>query len=202
MYIPRNFLIDNSKEIYDFVEQNAFGQLISSVNGRIFSTHLPVLLSEDRKYLLAHIARVNPQHKEIEDQEVLVSLEGPHGYISPSWYLNPGVPTWNYQAVHIYGQARVFDDRERLMNVVESLTTKYEKTFPEPWSPAYNEAMLNAIVGIELEITEVQCKFKLGQNRRKEDIESVVTKLREAGLSDLAEATEKHGLLYESSELS
>ncbi|MBB5212543.1 FMN-binding negative transcriptional regulator [Microbulbifer hydrolyticus] len=194
MYIPRNFRVDSDQEIFNFVEANAFGQLVSNVGGRIFSTHLPVLLSGDRKHIVAHVAKANPQHKEIDGQEVLITLEGPHGYVSPSWYENPGVPTWNYQAVHIYGYARVFDDRDRLMAVVESLTAKYEKQFPVPWVPAYNEAMLNAIVGIEVEITEVQGKFKLGQNRKSEDIEGVVSKLRELGLSDLAEATEQYAL--------
>ncbi|WP_231759459.1 FMN-binding negative transcriptional regulator [Microbulbifer elongatus] len=194
MYIPRNFRVESDQEIFDFIEANAFGQLVSNVGGRIFSTHLPVLLSEDRKHVLAHIAKANPQHKKIKGQEVLITLEGPHGYISPSWYENPGVPTWNYQSAHIYGYARVFDDRDRLMAVVESLTAKYENSFREPWAPAYNEAMLNAIVGIEVEISEVQCKFKLGQNRKAGDMEGVVKNLRELGSTDLAEATEKYVL--------
>lgn len=194
MYIPKNFQIGNEAEIFDFIQNNAFGQLVSNVNGRLFSTHLPVLLSDDKKYLVGHLARANPQHLQLEGQEVLVTLTGPHGYISPSWYENPGVPTWNYQAVHIYARARVFDDREKLMSVVEALTLQYERHQPEPWRPAYNEAMLKAIIGIELEIEEIQCKFKLGQNRVQEDIAGAVKNLRATGAVELATAMEKHGL--------
>lgn len=194
MYIPGNFQITNEAEIIDFINKNAFGQLVSNVKGRLFATHLPVLLSEDKKHLIGHLARANPQHLELDGQEVLVTLAGPHGYISPSWYENPGVPTWNYQAVHIYARARVFDDREKLMGVVEALTMKYEQEQAEPWRPAYNEAMLNAIIGLELEIEEIQCKFKLGQNRVQEDIAGAVKKLRSTGAAELAAAMEKHVL--------
>ncbi|GMG86273.1 FMN-binding negative transcriptional regulator [Biformimicrobium ophioploci] len=194
MYIPGNFHIKDEAEIFDFIQSNAFGQLFSNVNGRLFSTHLPVLLSEDRKYLIGHLARANPQHLQLDGQEVLVTLTGPHGYISPSWYENPGVPTWNYQAVHIYARARVFDDREKLMGVVEALTRNYERDQAEPWRPAYNEVMLKAIIGIELEIEEIQCKFKLGQNRVQEDIAGAVKNLRATGAVELAAAMEKHAL--------
>jgi transcriptional regulator len=194
VYIPRNFHINNDQQIFRFIEQNSFGQLISNVNGGIFSTHIPVMVSKDRKSIFAHIAKANPQHKELDGQEVLVTLEGPHGYISPSWYENPGVPTWNYQAVHIYGQAKIFNGRERLMHLIETLTMKYEKAFSDPWKPAYNEVMLNAIVGIELEISEIQCKFKLGQNREKNDIARAVKELTASGAAALAEAMEVHCL--------
>ena len=103
MYIPKHFEVTDEDEIFAFIEENAFGQLISHVKGRLFSTHLPFLLSENRKKIVGHLAGKNPQQSELEGQEVLVSLEGPHDYISPAWYSSPGVPTWNYQAVHVYG---------------------------------------------------------------------------------------------------
>ena len=71
---------------------------------------MPFLVSANGTKVLAHVARQNPQHAEIEGQEVLITLTGPHDYLSPSWYSGPGVPTWNYQAVHIYGQCRVIND--------------------------------------------------------------------------------------------
>ncbi len=93
MYIPKHFEITDKDEIFSFVEANAFGQLISNVSGRFFSTHLPFLLSEDRSKIVGHMALQNPQHAEIDGQEVLITLEGAHDYISPSWYRGPGVPT-------------------------------------------------------------------------------------------------------------
>ena len=126
MYIPRHFAVSDRDEMFAFIEANAFGQLISSVAGRPFSTHMPFLLSADRTSCIGHLAKQNPQHAEIGGQQVLISLQGPHDYVSPSWYRSPGVPTWNYQAVHIYGRCRVFTDREKLKSLVDALTARYE----------------------------------------------------------------------------
>ena len=93
MYIPKHFEITDKSEIFAFVEANAFGQLISNVDGRLYSTHLPFLLSKDRYKITGHLALQNPQLAEIDMQEVLVTLEGAHDYISPAWYSSPGVPT-------------------------------------------------------------------------------------------------------------
>ena len=190
MYIPRHFEICDSEEIFSFIEANAFGQLISTVAGRHFSSHLPFLVSEDGRKIICHLARTNPQHSEITGQEVLLSFTGPHDYISPSWYSGPGVPTWNYQAVHVYGQAREFDDTSELKKLVETLTHKYESRFDQPWQPNYQAAMLGAIVGIEITISEVQCKYKLSQNRSAQDQRKVIEKLKSIGSAELAEAME------------
>ena len=135
MYIPRHFEISKRDESFAFIEANAFGQLISTVDGRHFSSHLPFLVNEDKTKIIAHIARQNPQHRDIAGQEVLLIFTGPHDYISPSWYSGPGVPTWNYQAVHVYGRARVFDDTGEIKEVIETLTHKYESRFDQPWQP-------------------------------------------------------------------
>ena len=95
MYVPEHFEVTDADEIFAFVAANAFGQLISKVDGRFFSTHIPFLLSADRTKLLGHMARPNPQHLELDNQQVLVTFQGPHDYISPAWYASPGVPTWN-----------------------------------------------------------------------------------------------------------
>ena len=83
MYIPRHFEIADSPEIFAFIEANAFGQLISTLEGRLFSTHMPFLLGANHNLLLGHLARANPQWRDIEGQEVLITLQGPHDYISP-----------------------------------------------------------------------------------------------------------------------
>jgi transcriptional regulator len=186
MYIPRDFEITDKKEIFAFIEANAFGQLISTVKGRLFTTHLPFLLSADDDHLLGHLARPNPQWKEIEGQEVLVTLQGAHDYISPSWYRSPGVPTWNYQAVHIYGKCQVFEEATKLKQIVEALTTKFESTFDKPWQPDYGASMLRGIVGIEVGINEIQCKYKLNQNRSLEDQLLVKKQMEKRGSDELA----------------
>ncbi len=177
MYIPRYFEVTNHQEIFAFIEVNTFGQLISTVEGRLFSTHMPFLVSADHSRLLGHIAKANPQWKNIDGQEALITLQGPHDYISPSWYSSPGVPTWNYQAVHIYGKCQAFHDATRLKQVVDSLTEKYESSFDSPWQPDYKASMLRGIVGIEVDIGDIQCKYKLSQNRSPKDRAQVIEAL-------------------------
>lgn len=194
MYIPKHFEVEDRNEVFAFVEANSFGQLISHVNGRHFSTHMPFLLSEGRDKLIGHIAAQNPQHLELEGQEVLVTLQGEHAYVSPSWYSAPGVPTWNYQALHIYGQASVFTSSEKLQAVVDALTKKYESVLPQPWQPAYNPSMLSAIIGIEITIDDIECKYKLSQNRSEQDRSQVISQLKSQGRTELAKAMERNEL--------
>jgi transcriptional regulator len=189
MYIPKHFNIDEPDEIFGFIGENAFGELVSHSQGRLFATHMPFLISDDRQRLIGHVAKANPQHLDIAGQEVLITFQGEHSYISPSWYSSPGVPTWKYQAVHVYGTCEPFYEPERLKEVVGRLTYEYESVMKEPWVPGYNGAMLHAIVGLEVSIQEVQAKFKLGQNRRPEDQEQVANQLEKAGATALAKAT-------------
>lgn len=194
VYIPKHFEVTDKEEIFAFVEANAFGQLISNVKGRIFSTHLPFLVSEDKSKIIGHLALQNPQHAEIDGQEALVTLEGAHDYISPAWYSSPGVPTWNYQAVHIYGQCKVFREEKELQNIVNALTNKYEAIFAEPWQPEYKVSILGAIVGVEVTINEIQCKYKLSQNRPSQDRAQIINQLRAVNSNELAEAMARNEL--------
>ncbi len=194
MYIPKHFEVDENEAV-EFIESNAFGQLISLVEGRPFSTHMPFLISKDKKQLIGHIAKQNSQHLEIEGQEVLVTFLGPHEYISPSWYASVGVPTWNYQAVHVYGSCKIISENERVKLCVDSLTQKYEATFSEPWKPEYNVSLLDYIVGFEITINEIQGKFKLGQNRSIKDQEQVLKKLEERGSFKMAKAMKVKNLI-------
>ena len=188
MYIPRHFKVTDDDEIFAFIEANSFGQIISSIENKLFASHIPFLLSGDKQKLIGHLAKQNPQHSDMDKQEVLVTLQGPHAYISPSWYQSPGVPTWNYQAVHIYGVCEAFEDHEKIKIIVDSLTRKFESSFQNPWQPDYKAPMLGAIVGIEVSIKEIECKYKLSQNRPAEDREQVIEQLENKGSIGLARA--------------
>lgn len=188
MYIPRHFEVTQMDEIHSFIEAHAFGQLISTVDGRLFSSHIPFLLSEDRTRLFGHVAKQNPQWRELHGQQALVTIEGPHGYVSPSWYNTPGVPTWNYQAVHIYGVCSVISDAEKLASLIEKLVEANESGFDSPWRAVYEPKMLSAIVGFEIKISDFQCKYKLSQNRPREDQLRVVEALEASGANQLAQA--------------
>lgn len=191
MYVPEHFKVSEQEEIFSFLDANAFGQLISLQDNRLTSSHLPFLLAADRERLYCHLARANPQWQQLEGQQVLLTFQGPHDYISPSWYQNPGVPTWNYQALHVYGQCRVFDAAEELATLVGKLTHRYESVLEKPWDPQYREAMLKAIVGVEIRIEEIQCKYKLSQNRSADDQQGAIDKLDELGSESLVRAMRK-----------
>jgi len=191
MYVPDHFSVSEQDEIFAFVDANAFGQLISIDGQRPFASHLPFLIGSDRQTLQCHLARQNPQWRQLREQQVLVTFLGPHDYISPSWYQNPGVPTWNYQAVHVYGRCRVFEDAGPLATLVEALSRRYESAFEQPWQPQYRDAMLKAIVGVEIHIDEIEAKYKLSQNRPAADHRGVVEHLDQLGSTALATAMRK-----------
>ncbi len=191
MFIPKSFEIKDEKEIFAFIQANAFGQLISSKDNRLLSSHIPFLVSEDKTTLIGHLTKVNPQADDIHNQQVLITLQGAHDYISPSWYEGAGVPTWNYQAVHIYGECKVFNDPNALKEVVESLTAKYESQFEKPWVPDYRAAMLGAIIGFEVTITDIQAAYKLSQNKSDSDRQKVIEELENLGSTALANAMKR-----------
>ena len=186
MYIPEYFRINDKKEILSFIEKNSFGVLTSYDGQRPCSTHLPFLMNEEGTMLSTHLARQNSQLNYIENQEMLICLSGPHDYISPSWYEGKGVPTWNYQAVHIYGTCRMVSDPAALKNILSLLVNKYESAEAAPWQAEYPDSMLRGIVGIEIDITDIQCKYKLSQNRSAQDVRNVSDQLSERGSEQLA----------------
>ncbi|TGD74321.1 FMN-binding negative transcriptional regulator [Mangrovimicrobium sediminis] len=191
MYVPEAFAVRDTRELRAFIEASAFGLLVSQVQGHPYASHLPFLLAPGGERLLTHVALQNPQHEEIDGQQVLVVFQGAHGYISPAWYRAPGVPTWNYQAVHARGPARVFRDSDRLGELVDTLARKYEAAEPEPWKPDYGPLMLTQIVGIEIHIEVLEGKYKLSQNRSAEDRAAVIEQLERRGSQELAQAMRK-----------
>jgi transcriptional regulator len=191
MYIPKHFEVSDADEIFAFIDANAFGQLLSRQDGEIIASHLPFLVATDRRQLYCHLARQNPQWQQLEGQRVLITFQGAHDYVSPGWYQTAGVPTWNYQAVHVYGYCRVFEEAQALAPLVDALSRRYESGFETPWQPQYRDAMLKAIVGVEITIDEVQCKYKLSQNRSAADQRGVIERLDQLDSKPLADAMRK-----------
>ena len=191
MYIPKHFEISDETEISKFIEANSFGQLISLIDTAIVSTHIPFFFDTESRVLLGHMAKANPQWQQIQKQKVLVTLQGEHAYVSPSWYESAGVPTWNYQAVHIRGIAESFTDPKKLKRVVDKLTEQNESGYPDPWQSDYAASMLRGIIGIEISITSIQCKFKLSQNRSVQDQSNVQEQLVDRGHEALANKMNK-----------
>lgn len=188
LYIPDHFKIDDADKTFSFLEQNNFGQFITVNEGMPSVTHTAFLFMPHSMKMYLHLARPNPQWQNLDNTDVLIIANGAHGYISPSWYKDSGVPTWNYQAVHVHGKATAFSDLDRLETLVNELTQFSEENFEKPWQPNYPKSMLRGIVGIEIAVSDIQCKFKLSQNRSTEDLEQSVKQLRLSGNHDLANA--------------
>lgn len=185
MYIPKHFKINDFEEIRKFVQQNSFGTLVTTKKGKPIATHLPMqLIKEDEDfYITGHMAYGNPQWRTFEaSDDVLVMFQGPHAYISSSWYEQENVPTWNYQAVHIYGAAFVLTE-EQLKQDLAKLLQKYEhhREHPVLWeelSPSLLEKELKGIVGFKIRIKEVQAAYKMSQNRNEEDYANIIEQLQ------------------------
>lgn len=198
MYIPPSFSSQDPAALDRLAAYNAFGTLVSQVDGTPFVSHLPVLYrrAEARVTLTGHWARANPQWREIEGQRVLFILQGPHAYISPRWYLEPdkNVPTWNYAVAHVYGRVRVIQDGTELERIVTALAAQYEAGAPQPWrfedTGAAGKARLKAIVGFELVAEETQVKLKLGQNHVEGNVVGAIAGLRAAGSAEATAVAE------------
>jgi transcriptional regulator len=186
MYIPAAFEERDPAKLFDFIERNSFGMLVSHAGGEPFATHLPFLLDRaalPHGCLIGHLARANPQWRDADGQSVLAVFSGPHAYISPSWYeADNVVPTWNYVAVHVFGALHVIDDTRKMADILRDFVSRYEAPLPQPWTfdptSAYSKKMMNAVVGFRVEITRIEGKWKLNQNRPAEQRRKVKTALR------------------------
>ncbi|WP_432355411.1 FMN-binding negative transcriptional regulator [Sporosarcina sp. A2] len=186
MYIPKYFKVKNVDEIFGFVQKNSFGTIVTTKQGKPIATHLPLQLikEKDTYFITGHMAYGNSQWRTFETcEDVLVMFQGPHAYISSSWYDEENVPTWNYQAVHLYGMASILDEEE-IKQDLTMLLQKYEKHRDNPalWdklSPLLLEKELKGIVGFKIQVQEVQAAYKLSQNRNEQDYRNIIDKLSE-----------------------
>ena len=200
MYVPKNFVVDDPAVLQALMERHGFATMITSTPGGLMATHIPVLFEAvpgTPGRLVAHLSGQNPHGEALDGAEVLTIFQGPHGYISPSWYAqHPAVPTWNYAAVHVYGRATVVRDAKRLREIVGRLVDAYEGGRAAPWSMAglpdrYMTGMLNGIVGVEIAIERIEGKHKLSQNRPVEDRRRVI-----AALGDSADPQDRSLAAY------
>lgn len=169
MYIPKYFKIEEEEVIYDFIDKYGFATLFSQHEGEPYATHLPLMLNKTENALYGHFARPNEQWKDAENQQVLAVFQGPHCYISPSWYeTDKAVPTWNYVSIHVYGKMEIVDDPKAVFDSLNDLVEKYESD-DSPYSlgevePSYVEGLSKGIVAFKINITKIEAKAKLSQN--------------------------------------
>jgi transcriptional regulator len=203
LYVPEHFRESRIDVLQAFTERHPLATLVAMTSGGLSANHLPLrvqLTGGGGGVLRGHIARANSLWRELSpDSPVLAIFTGSDSYVSPIWYPSKRehgkvVPTWNYATVHIHGNVRFIEDAAWLRELVTALTDAHEPGRGERWRvtdapPEYIEAMLRAIVGLEITVTAVVGKFKGSQNRPLADQAEVARALRDAGRSpeELAE---------------
>jgi len=193
MFIPHHYKNENIEEVKDFIKNNGFGILVNQLEGKLWATHIPLELDVDdngNPILEGHIAKANPQWKNFEaNSEVLCIFNGPHSYISSSWYKAEEVPTWNYIAVHVYGTIKILDE-EAVLASLHKLVDKYEADSKNPISidnlSKKTMRQIKGIVGFQIKIDKIQAAYKLSQGR-EHDHATIVQELEKTNNSSSEE---------------
>ncbi len=195
MYIPHYYKNENVDEVKTFLRENSFGILVNHVDNKPWATHIPLELDTDdqgKDVLEGHISKANPQWKAFEtSKEVLCIFNGPHAYVSSSWYQEEEVPTWDYIAVHVYGKLKVLTEDET-MESLHKLVNKYEKGSKNPISlhdmSPKTLRQVKGVVGFQIEITDIQAAYKLSQTRPQDHakIVSELSERQDAGSKSIA----------------
>jgi transcriptional regulator len=196
VYLPPAFTEARAEVLIGHIERYDFGLLVSHGPAGLVVSHIPFLVDNDgdQLHLHGHLARPNPQVGDLAQStgEVLAIFQGPHAYISPTWYATgPSVPTWNYADVHAYGTARLIEDAAWLRRFLRRLSERHEARNPEPWRmqdlpDAYLQGMLRGIIGLDITVTRLEGKYKLSQNRPAADRSGVIGALEAQSSADAA----------------
>jgi transcriptional regulator len=208
MYQPPHFREDRLDVQHALIRAHPLGLLVTFGGAGLVANPVPFVIDPSASplgTLRAHLSRANAQWRDFDpDHEALVVFQGAEAYITPSWYEakrqhGKVVPTWNYAMVQAYGRLRVMDDPEWLLGQISTMTAAQEAAQPEPWSvgdapPPFVAAQLKGIVGIEIDITRIEGKWKVSQNRSEADRQGVSAGLRLAeddasrAMADLVDA--------------
>jgi len=185
MYTPAHYKNQDLEEIKNFIRQNSFGVLINIVDNKPYGTHIPLELESDPQgndVLVGHIAKANPQWNYFEAKsEVLCIFNGPHAYVSSSWYKEEEEPTWNYIAVHVYGTLQILTEEETMQSM-HRLVDKYEKASKNPISlknlSSKTLRQVKGVVGFQIRVSDIQATYKLSQTR-VDDHHKIISELEE-----------------------
>ena len=184
MYISKLYREEDRSKILAFLKQNEFATLVAYDGNKPVASHLLFEVTEDSEdlFLNGHMSKANPLWRMFEQNaEVLVIFQGPHTYISPTWYNHVNVPTWNYQAVHLYGIPRIVNGQEyydmisHIVSRHESMSTYRMDALPQD----FVEKQMNGTVGFQVRVSRIEANYKLSQNRDDQDHHSIISHLNE-----------------------
>jgi transcriptional regulator len=203
MFLPDHFRVEDVAEMHALMRARPFAALVSTTQAGLYGTHLPTVLKEEGAFgaIECHLSRANPHWKDLaEGGEAMMIFQGPDGYITPNWYATKAatgkaVPTWNYAIVHAYGRPAVMKEKDWLLRHVTELSDQQERSEAHPWkvsdAPAsYVDVMLRGIIGFRFEITRLEGKWKMSQNRESQDRVRVVEGLKARASGDDMEIAE------------
>jgi transcriptional regulator len=206
MYVPLHFEESRLEPLHDVIVKHPLGILVTHGTSGLDANHLPFEL-ETRAgspgVLHTHVARANRVWRDIASgDDVLVVFRAADAYISPNWYPSKHehhrqVPTWNYIVVHAHGRVTVREDERYLRALVGRLTKRHEAAQARPWrmgdsAPEFINEMLASVVGLEIGVTRLVGKFKLGQNKETRDIVGAADALKAQGDHAIADAMREH----------
>jgi transcriptional regulator len=185
-YTPLYVLTDED-EVRRLIRENPWATIVSNTVKGIVASHYPVVLEEDAEgiSIVSHVGRPDERNHELGQHEVLVIIQGPHGYISPASYAEGEfVPTWNHVTAHLYGTPEILDDDENF-RVLGDLVDFFEKRMPDPISLRVDETAARHIatgtVGIRVRVTRFDARLKLSQNKSPEVVDRIIGALEGDG---------------------
>jgi transcriptional regulator len=183
MYIPSFNRFEDRQEIIAFMQRYSFATIVTDIDGIPEATHLPFLIKQenDKLFLLSHFAKANPHSAQILDKVSLVIFTEPHAYITPKLYeKEESVPTWNYIAVHAYGKARILEHEDQKAGLLEHTIKQYDTGYLKQYEKLpgdFKSKMMKGIIAFEMEVTDLQAKKKLSQNRSEVEQQNVIHSL-------------------------
>jgi transcriptional regulator len=193
LYMPSHFETHDRAAIARLMHEHPFATLITPAAPEPMVSHIPLLLvpgCEPHGTLIGHFARANPHWQCAREVHSIAVFHGPHAYISPSWYVDPErmVPTWNYASVHAHGVLEMIEDAGEAQGIMDALVHRFEAARTAPWKferePLARDALMGAIAPFRMRIRRIDAKFKLSQNRSRDDRARVIAALRAEGFAE------------------
>ena len=182
-----SFLLTDPAEVKRLIRENPWATIVSHTSTGLVASHYPVILEEtddDTISIVSHVGRPDEKLHELGEHEVMVVVQGPHGYISPGWYQDEKsgfVPTWNHVTAHLYGVPQLLSEAENF-EVLDKLVDHFEERMPHPVSLDIDEEAARRIalgtVGLRLVVTRFEARAKLSQNKAPEVVARIIDELQ------------------------
>lgn len=181
------YTITDEAEIKRLIRENPWMTYVSNTSNGLVASHYATLLEEDAEgiSIVSHFGRPDEQLHELGQHEMLVIVQGPHGYISPGWYAEGDfVPTWNHVTAHLYGTPEILSDDENF-EILQRLVDHFEARMPHPVSLDYDEQKARRIakgtIGLRIRVERIDARLKLSQNKAQEVRATIIDALRGDG---------------------